>query len=116
MDVGLISFSSSTFNRMTNEQQRIEIAKACGWEWHQTDGGGCYVTPDKMGSVREWHSLPDYTTDLNAMHHAEEVLTRGRMYEYFLNLPGRSHHDNIRATAAQRAEALLKTIGKWNDS
>ena len=70
---------------------------------------------------------PDYLHDLNAMHEAEKKLTPDTRLEYLCQLfdvatRGRSglypvdesylsHH----ATAAQRAEAFLRTIGKWEE-
>lgn len=65
--------------------------------------------------------IPDFLNDLNAMHDAEKVLiSRGGLptYEHFLrfnefkedSLPW---YGSVHATAAQRAEAFLRTIGKW---
>jgi len=87
---------------MNPEQQRIAIAEA--------------VRKDA-----------DYLNDLNAMHEAEKVLTPNTRPEYLCQLfdvatRGRSglypvdenylsHH----ATASQRAEAFLRTFGKWED-
>jgi len=57
-----------------------------------------------------------YTHDLNAMHEAEELL-KGRQFEAY----GIKLNDiegslwGIRATARQRAEAFLRTLGKWED-
>jgi len=89
---------------MTPEQQRVAIAEACGWTvW------SCGV--------------PDYLNDLNAMHDAEKVLGEKRIRSYAFTLaqvldtsPTVDLDDqflNIHATAAQRAEAFLRTIGKW---
>ena len=58
---------------------------------------------------------PDYLNDLNAMHEAEKVLTdkQAILYDSILDLiSGWTFH----RTAAQRAEAFLRTIGKWEDS
>ena len=59
---------------------------------------------------------PDYLNDLNAMHEAEKVLTDEQKREYRICLfrlcdcyAGREVH----ATAAQRAEAFLKTLNLW---
>lgn len=105
---------------MTPEAQRIQIAKACGWE-----------------DVREWPNLglagrrpntpmlypeplDDFTNDLNAMHDAESCLLGYQMIRYQAELdavtpknPHVSCWDIIHATAAERAEAFLKAIGKW---
>lgn len=110
---------------MTPEQQRIAIAEVCGWKPHP-DGVGYY-----QGEFSIWRSakpLPDYLTDLNAMHEAEKVLTAIQWAEYTMNLGAifvrmgvcKTWSDDgsvmaISATAAQRAEAFLRTIGKWKD-
>lgn len=60
--------------------------------------------------------LPDYLNDLNAMHEAEKTLT-DKQYELFAlhlgPLTSQRKREYISSTAAQRAEAFLKTIGKW---
>ena len=70
----------------------------------------------KNGSVGE---PPDYLNDLNAMHEAEEILTaqqRRSYVSYIFNLPASECESNTFATAAQRAEAFLKTLGLWEES
>jgi hypothetical protein len=69
-----------------------------------------------------WNSnygnVPDYLNDLNAMHEAEKALSlKGR--NNYINRLGTTYYDSwefCRATAAQRAEAFLRTIGKWEDN
>jgi hypothetical protein len=63
--------------------------------------------------------LPDYLNDLNAMHEAEKMLSMGQLVQYGKLLNRMDLNFNygyveqvINATAAQRAEAFLKTIGK----
>ena len=66
----------------------------------------------------------NYCTDLNAMHEAEKVLTISQEREYFFRLKQivgdliwyRSTCQNYRATARQRAEAFLRTLGKLEDA
>lgn len=74
--------------------------------------------------------LPDYPNDLNAMHEAEKVLTGRDSEEYALMLSrvcdgqrpdAYKHWSDIAggttsATAAQRCEAFLRTIGKWDET
>lgn len=116
---------------MTPEKQRIAIAEACGWEWHgdalwpkqsedfywKIQGKCCYQT------------TPDYLSDLNAMHEAENHLRNNQFH--YVNYPdalfevvtgckwsgdlGYFTFCFVNATAAQRAEAFLKTIGKWEE-
>lgn len=92
---------------MSPQAQRIAIAKACGWK-------------DEI--VKAFHGLPDYLNDLNAMHEAEKLLTQWEelvSYHSWLGYCGGNStievHNCIHATAAQRAEAFLRTIGKWEE-
>lgn len=111
---------------MNNEKQRIAIAEACGWKVKRRDITGYNVwEPDAEFPAQLTNNienkLPDYLNDLNAMHEAEKVLTSEKEAGYFLGLqklivPPYLRHfaPCIRATAAQRAEAFLRTIGKWS--
>ena len=93
---------------MTPKAQRIAIAEACGWK------------PDKRGlgwlSPHGYYAPePDYLNDLNAMHDAERVLNQEQKEDYFFiifNFYG-NWPKAIQATAAQRARAFLRVIGKW---
>ena len=68
---------------------------------------------------------PNYLGDLNAMHEAEKILDpKGKdgAYEYWLrtvcHIPERESAKEryfYRATAAERAEAFLKTLNLWKD-
>jgi hypothetical protein len=112
---------------VTPEQQRIAIAEACGWTatvdddqfWRATRADGS-MTSDlwcSMSSV--WNvGIPDYLNDLNAMHEAENTVIKPQRlwYPYCLRLEGRSFQESIGATASQRAEAFLRTIGKWKEA
>lgn len=110
---------------MTPEAQRIAIATACGLRLHtkQSLSGmlmrsekpfiGCWSTPKPVYIG----PLPDYCSDLNAMHEAEKVLSdsQSSAYVYQLTHDDRESEGGTFATAAQRAEAFLRTIGKWTD-
>lgn len=117
---------------MNPEKQRIAIAEACGWRIEYIHGNGmdCDVWVDPEGLIRE--ECPDYLNDLNAMHEAEKALTelqRGDYSHELLRMVAIRKPYNPRsmawchmdffqvthATAAQRAEAFLKTINKWNN-
>lgn len=61
-----------------------------------------------------------YCTDLNAMHEAEKILTELQCTFFRTNLRERlESHSASRfiwhATARQRAEAFLRTLGKWEE-
>ncbi len=105
---------------MTPEAQRIAIAEAFvnvhGVEvedWLRGEGEVIYGT----------ENLPDYLNDLNAMHEAEKVFgpfgtetwakyARNIRQGDIVALSGELLH----ATAAQRAQAFLMTLGLWRDS
>jgi hypothetical protein len=100
---------------MTPETQRIAIAEFCGYT-HVRIVKAIEGPPDiGIGHhPTEPHSIPDYINDLNAMHEAEKLLDVGLLAKYttnILNVCGGPMSVHF-ATAAQRAEALLKTIAK----
>jgi hypothetical protein len=114
---------------MTPEKQRIAIAEACGWglnyDWERPGIGEWW---EKTGEQpRRSNDLPDYLNDLNAMHDAEDTLF-GSVYDRYYNEIAKliDPYDSdtarfadfavINSTAAQRAEAFLRTIGKWEES
>jgi hypothetical protein len=99
---------------MNNEQINEAIATACGWE-------GC---PECDNPICEDNFIPNYCNDLNAMREAEKVLRKEQVREYqtymydmaceIKNTCGRWMPYS--ATAAYRAEAFLKTLGKWEEA
>ncbi len=116
---------------MSPEQQRIKIAEACGWK--RRDYVNCHGV-----TVQDWvkeneviygtENLPDYLNDLNAMHEAEKVLNREQIHKYLDELEHLVARDqkflptvawlnwlSLHATAVQRAEAFLKTLGIWKE-
>lgn len=93
---------------MTPEAQRIAIAKACGRV--QRPDGFWFPKGANYGS----QGIPDYLNDLNAMHEATQSLTKDQLRWYrnlLIEMTGT--FEAIDATAAERAEAFLRTIGKW---
>lgn len=103
---------------MTPEAQRIAIAEACGWKWLP-----CGDTIEWIGEKR--YSPPNYLSDLNAMHEVEKTLPKrnelplsyniDRYNDYLIDVCI-STNEAFCATAAQRAEAFLRTVGKWDDT
>ncbi len=116
---------------MKPERQRIAIAEACGWDEKSANRGFKtalrYIDDVPCNQITE--KIPDYPNDLNAMHEAEKTLKeQGEWQSYLTSLwnisnPGRElspcHPANflswamVDATATQRAEAFLKTLGLW---
>ena len=111
---------------MTNEQINTTIAEACGYKnvaIRMTEGAIRVITGFKHHTFDE--EIPDYLNDLNAMHEAENVLDNDQGCDYSDELElvvkgkwGSLNYCDMQrlrsATAAQRAEAFLKTIKKWN--
>lgn len=96
-------------------------------ETHDVRAGGC-------GESVSGYGLPDYLNDLNAMHEAVMSLPANQRVEFrkqlqyivaprtkpsragCLVLMGDKEYDAwFNATAAQRAEAFLKTLNLWTD-
>ena len=70
-----------------------------------------------------WKCAKNYCTDLNAMHEAEKVLApknwnnfSENWWNYYHHLLDGDVHKTIHATARQRAEAFLRTLGKWEEA
>lgn len=113
---------------MNTEKQRIAIAEYCGWTDCRKSLAGLGGIPPKNAKLlpyperhdedwrlAPWRGLPDYLNDLNAMHEAEKALTPAQweIYTYtLLNLLGSI---SVSASAEKRAEAFLRTIGKWEE-
>ena len=105
---------------MTPEAQQIAIAEACGWE--PTPEG--HFHPDNPTG----QTPPDYLNNLNAVHDfVSQKFTTTLMlaeYEYRLRAclaDGRptfevAGYELANATAAQRAEALLKALNLWKEA
>jgi hypothetical protein len=107
---------------VTPEQQRIAIAEACGWKNVDAGSGRVWgVTTRHKGTPSEFDvcvDVPNYPFDLNAMHEAEKVMTSEQVTSYVYSLESMNERWSTPAfaTASQRAEAFLRTIGKWEES
>ncbi len=110
---------------MTNHKINVAIAEACGWtEFHTEDftemGVPCFVQmalPAGFIHIENSMPLPNYCVDLNAMHEAEKVLTddQFKWYTYWVEklMPETGFRFLLCATARQRAEAFVRSLGKW---
>lgn len=98
----------------------MKIAEACGWIEVVGGSGG---DPNeriwrKAGIGKRRYELPDFLSDLNAMHEAEKVLNAYQRHKYSIILRGDCASVDaawtiLNASAAQRAEAFGKTLGLW---
>jgi hypothetical protein len=116
---------------MNKEKQRIAIAEACGWKDIKDTNhedvniesrsiscwSGLTGVPPKFIHYENRIIIPDYLNDLNAMHEAEKVLILDCEWANYLDhlLVIVAEGSLVHATAARRAEAFLRTIGKWED-
>ncbi len=109
---------------MSPEAQRIAIAEACGEiNPRFTESGACIASTATADGI-EWgtHGVADYLNDLNAMHEAEKTIRKPGLAlwcDYARTLRrvcDVSLYSDIHATAAQRAEAFLRTLNLWQES
>lgn len=129
---------------MTEQEQQIAIAKALGAteiEFSQF-GGTAFWPPTAKGMLERvglrwcysderpgliYGALPRFPNDLNAMHEVEKLLRRsvrerGEFGRVLTEICANDHsegreygRETWNATAVQRAEAFLRTIGKWKE-
>jgi hypothetical protein len=99
---------------MTDEQINAAIAEACGLKKPSRK----VKLNDKGFFVTQHAKLPNYCTDLNAMHKAEAMLSNANMYvmEVQLKYVLSAREFYFHATARQRAEAFLRTLGLWKEA
>jgi hypothetical protein len=113
---------------MTDEQINIAIAEnVFGWRQsqgkHPKSGRILTIWTDGKSNFDHNRKPPKYCNDLNAMHEAEMTLPAhgGNGQEWdnsrseFRWRLGLICLQPIHATARQRAEAFLRTLGKWED-
>lgn len=113
---------------MSPEAQRIAIAELRGWVRIIEKRGHLWQGERADGSVG---LIPDYLNDLNAIREAEKVLTEEQLPEYghqlaklTVNMLPNAWWDQTadevakiaHASAAKRAEALLRTLGLWEET
>jgi len=109
---------------MTNEEINKIIAEYCGWKYefngNDEDPEWYWIPPNNPDGNG---TPPDYCNDLNEMHELENTLYKGfidkdywqKGYGRFQNLLGELSTNPYSANARQRAEAFLRTIGKWKE-
>ncbi len=135
---------------MNKTKQRIEIARACGYDWLMYNGRPCMFEPifwiknpkytnhvltdaeflDEYNLKIGLGGVPHYLDSLDAMHEAENqrfgaggYSTKWAEWEMFVAFVARRDNktneaylsDMCRLSAVQRAEAFLRTIGKWKE-
>ena len=117
---------------MTDTEINFAILESLGWQKYHNDGVTQYWHPpseecDETSVVR-FEETPCYTEDLNEMHKAEKTLVKDQWKKYLTYLfkvvcqgthPSELYYDEsfslVTAPAQQRAEAFLRTLGKYKD-
>jgi hypothetical protein len=105
---------------MTNEKINAAIAETCGWTKINVEHRSG-ISPTN-GLMMGAEFFPNYCTDLNAMHEAERSLHEPLREMYVCKLLGKVADsptylwDILTAHPRSRAEAFLKTLGKWEES
>ena len=106
---------------MTDEQINVAIAEACGWNECRL------VAKVVLSTLRDpvAYGIPpngtyeiaclNYASDLNAMHEAEATLSEDQLWRMAREIERNDEQWYFRATARQRAEAFLRTLGKWEE-
>ena len=121
---------------MKEEEINKRIAEACGWKQSERSIAHWHHVSEPYSHML-FRDLPNYCADLNAMHKAENVLDgvhswngeehhcnakeayMGHLTDIIVRNSGQKISDDwqlVCATARQRAEAFLRTLGKWNQS
>ena len=109
---------------MTDQDQQAALCEWAGWTRRT-------ITHEAIGGTKTYWCDPDRNREndseegpsiesLDWMHELEGKLSEEQRTAYHFNLvsvcdDGVSHWPTWYATAAQRREALLRTIGKWKD-
>ena len=117
-------------------EQRLAIAEACNLSRlapieqrtrtgkKDPNGVVLWFMEEHHGGAATWAKVPDFLNDLNACREMEEALSYDQRILYCdllekFDQANTERHAWFRithATAPQRAEAFLKTIGKWKSS
>lgn len=99
---------------MSDDEINVAMADAMGWRKED----GVYVwTANGIDCTCD--ELWDWANDLNAMHLAEKTLSEANMFvmaHYIERFVSRYGQHYFHATARQRAEAFLRTLGKWKEA
>jgi hypothetical protein len=124
---------------MTDKEINRAVAESVGWRLISVGCDGltdvAWLPPGALESITAFDACgshpPDYSNDLNAMHEVVSKLLDGEPRDCFLRelqivtqtwekVDNDEDDDwlwhSVNATARQRAEAYLRTIGKWRDA
>ena len=101
--------------KLSPEEKCMKVAELCGW--HHSDGYWWKHTSVKpqVDGVRGMEAVPNYLTDLNAMHEAEDTIhnedfSNPEWLKFLMNMGKVINQRRAHASAAQRAEAFVLTM------
>lgn len=114
---------------MTDQEIAEAIAEFFGWKFVDDDPDfESYWTKDGIKIAKNLVNFDDYLYNLNTIHHIEKKLTSNQVGEYDKALKDAllnrcrtcdwtQYPDDYtwHATAKDRAECIVKVIGKWKD-
>lgn len=110
---------------MSPIKQNKAIAIACGWDQVWTDEHGTWgkppeQTPATGGFAIVEREIPNYVSDLNAIHEAENILAYQLAHAGYMRKLAEvcyrewpKNRNPECATAKQRTEAVLLALGLW---
>mgnify|MGYP003649117290 CR=1 FL=1 len=100
---------------MTPKAQRIAIATACPKLFRVMEKSKdlCWKPPGM-----EYEQDADPLSDLNACHEMEKTLTDEQQGYYWDHLKDMTDEgfNQLHATASEKCEAFLRTLGLWEDA
>jgi hypothetical protein len=82
--------------------------------------GGGEMTDQQINVAIATHlgitrGVPDFSGDLNEMHEAEKTLSEDQMWIMARKIELNENRWYFHASARERAEAFLRTLGKWEE-
>ena len=107
---------------MTDQEINATIAEECGWGNVGVSEDGFLMGVEPLDGAEL--TIPDYCHNLNEMHDAEWCFfgdwdnnqATDKQFDYLKTLHFVcGNGSSVCSTARQRAEAFLRTIGKWKE-
>jgi hypothetical protein len=89
------------------------MAEVAGWKYNTIVKS--WLAPKQLPIIGQTLELPDFVSDLNAVHEVENVFPHpSDFYQFTLSEVCGGDNRIYRATARQRCTAILKTLNRWN--
>lgn len=100
------------YRNTTDQEINKTIAEHIQWK-------PAFVPTDMTGKPFEGYDIPNYCNSLDAMHEVENILN-DQQYENYWNhlvcICVETGYERMNScTAKMKAEAFLRTIGKWKE-